>query len=96
MGGETGHGCDLLAGEGDHGAVHGEVEEAVGADAAVHILPELARFRLKHPKLAVRLVTGNSAQLVKRLEDFSIDIAITAGRPSEPGLEMVPRTSRVW
>ena len=42
---------------------------------------ELARFRLKHPKLSVRLVTGNSAQLLKRLEDFSIDIAVTAERP---------------
>jgi len=62
-----------------------EGQLTIGADAAVHILPELARFRLKHPKLSVRLVTGNSAQLVKRLEDFSIDIAITAGRPAEPG-----------
>ncbi|WP_374334072.1 LysR family transcriptional regulator, partial [Aestuariivirga sp.] len=61
-----------------------EGQLTIGADAAVHILPELARFRLKHPKLSVRLVTGNSAQLVKRLEDFSIDIAITAGRPADP------------
>ena len=34
--------------------------------------------------VALRLVTGNSAQLLKRLEDFSIDIAVTAGRPAEP------------
>ncbi|MCA3561654.1 MAG: LysR family transcriptional regulator [Aestuariivirga sp.] len=62
-----------------------EGQLTIGADAAVHILPELARFRVRHPKLSVRLVTGNSAQLVRRLEDFSIDIAITAGRPAEPG-----------
>ncbi|MCA3556267.1 LysR substrate-binding domain-containing protein [Aestuariivirga sp.] len=62
-----------------------EGQLTIGADAAVHILPELARFRLRHPRLSVRLVTGNSAQLVRRLEDFSIDIAITAGRPAEPG-----------
>jgi LysR family transcriptional regulator, low CO2-responsive transcriptional regulator len=61
-----------------------EGQLTIGADAAVHILPQLARFRLKHPKLAVRLVTGNSAQLLKRLEDFSIDVAVTAGRPSDP------------
>ena len=61
-----------------------EGQLTIGADAAVHILPELVRFRLKHPKLSVRLVTGNSAQLVKRLEDFSIDIAITAERPPGP------------
>jgi aminoethylphosphonate catabolism LysR family transcriptional regulator len=62
-----------------------EGQLTIGADAAAHILPALARFRLKHPKLAVRLVTGNSAQLLKRLEDFSIDIAVTAERPPEPG-----------
>ena len=61
-----------------------EGQLTIGADAASHILPELARFRLKHPKLSVRLVTGNSAQLLKRLEDFSIDIAVTAERPPEP------------
>jgi LysR family transcriptional regulator, low CO2-responsive transcriptional regulator len=63
-----------------------EGQLAIGADAAVHILPQLARFRLLHPKLAVRLVTGNSAQLLKRLADFSIDIAVTAERPSDPAL----------
>jgi aminoethylphosphonate catabolism LysR family transcriptional regulator len=61
-----------------------EGQLTIGADAASHILPEVARFRLKHPKLAVRLVTGNSAQLIRRLEDFSIDIAVTAERPPEP------------
>ena len=61
-----------------------EGQLTIGADAASHILPELARFRLKHPKLSVRLVTGNSAQLLKRLEDFSIDIAVTAEKPGEP------------
>ncbi|WP_395661407.1 LysR substrate-binding domain-containing protein [Aestuariivirga sp.] len=60
-----------------------EGQLTIGADAASHILPDVARFRLKHPKLAVRLVTGNSAQLLKRLEDFSIDIAVTAERPPE-------------
>jgi LysR family transcriptional regulator, low CO2-responsive transcriptional regulator len=61
-----------------------EGQITIGADAASHVLPEIARFRLKHPKLSVRLVTGNSAQLLRRLEDFSIDIAVTAERPSEP------------
>ena len=61
-----------------------EGQLTIGADAAVHILPQLARFRLQHPRLAVRLVSGNSAQLLKRLEDFSIDVAVTAERPSDP------------
>lgn len=61
-----------------------EGQLTIGADAASHILPELARFRLRHPKLSVRLVTGNSAQLLRRLEDFSIDIAVTAEQPQGP------------
>jgi aminoethylphosphonate catabolism LysR family transcriptional regulator len=61
-----------------------EGQLTIGADAAVHILPTLARFRIRHPKLAVRLLTGNSAQLLKRLEDFSIDIAVTAEQPADP------------
>ena len=61
-----------------------EGQLTIGADAASHILPEIARFRLKHPKLSVRLVTGNSAQLVRRLEEFSIDIAVSAERPQGP------------
>jgi DNA-binding transcriptional LysR family regulator len=61
-----------------------EGQLTIGADAAVHILPALARFRIRHPKLAVRLVTGNTAQLLSRLEDFSIDIAVTAERPPGP------------
>ena len=62
-----------------------EGELTIGADAAVHILPALARFRVRHPRLTVRLVTGNSAQLIRKLEDFSIDIAVTAERPAGDG-----------
>jgi aminoethylphosphonate catabolism LysR family transcriptional regulator len=58
----------------------------IGADAAVHILPLIARFRVRHPRLAVRLVTGNSATLLRQLEDFSIDIAVTAERPQAEAL----------
>lgn len=61
-----------------------EGQITIGADAAAHILPQLARFRLEHSRLAVRLVTGNSAQLLKRLEDFSIDVAVIAERPADP------------
>ena len=61
-----------------------EGQLTIGADAAVHILPEIARFRLRHPRLALKLVTGNSAALLKQLADFAIDIAVTAVRPTDP------------
>lgn len=63
-----------------------EGQLTIGADAAVHILPQVARFRLKHPRLAVKLVTGNSASLLKQLAEFAIDIAVTAEQPADDTL----------
>jgi aminoethylphosphonate catabolism LysR family transcriptional regulator len=54
----------------------------IGADAAGHILPRIARFRKRYPRIALRLVSGNSADLLAKLEAFAIDIAVTAERPS--------------
>jgi aminoethylphosphonate catabolism LysR family transcriptional regulator len=59
-----------------------EGQLTIGADAAVHVLPEIARFRQKYPRIALRLVTGNSAELLERLESFSIDLAVVGERPS--------------
>jgi LysR family transcriptional regulator, low CO2-responsive transcriptional regulator len=59
-----------------------EGQLTIGADAAVHVLPEIARFQKKYPGIALRLVTGNSAELLQRLENFAIDLAVTADRPS--------------
>ncbi len=58
-----------------------EGQLTIGADAAVHVLPRVARFRERFPKIAIRLVSGNSAELLARLESFAIDIAVTAERP---------------
>lgn len=83
-----------------------EGQLTIGADAAVHILPQLARFRVQHPRLSLRLVTGNSAALTKQLLDFAIDIAIIAERPtgdamiarklrSDPLVAVVQRSSKL-
>jgi LysR family transcriptional regulator, low CO2-responsive transcriptional regulator len=53
----------------------------IGADAAVHFLPILARFLERYPKVSVKLVSGNSAQLVQRLDAFEVDFAVTAVNP---------------
>ena len=63
-----------------------EGQLTIGADAASHVLPQLARFRLRHPRIAVRLVTGNSSDLLKQLHDFAIDIAVTAEHPPDDTL----------
>jgi aminoethylphosphonate catabolism LysR family transcriptional regulator len=53
----------------------------IGADAAVHILPIVARFRQTHPQVAVRIIAGNTAQLLEKLDNFDIDFAVIASRP---------------
>lgn len=58
-----------------------EGQLTIGADAAVHVLPELARFRARYPKIAVKLVSGNSAELLQRLQSFAIDVVVTAEQP---------------
>jgi aminoethylphosphonate catabolism LysR family transcriptional regulator len=59
-----------------------EGQLTVGADAAVHVLPLVARFKAKFPRIAVKLVAGNSSELTARLIDFSIDVAVTAEKPA--------------
>jgi aminoethylphosphonate catabolism LysR family transcriptional regulator len=53
----------------------------IGADAAVHILPVLFRFRERYPKVSLRLISGNSAQLLAKLDAFEIDFAVVAAKP---------------
>jgi aminoethylphosphonate catabolism LysR family transcriptional regulator len=58
-----------------------EGQLTIGADAAVHVLAQLTRFRKQHPRIALRLVSGNSADLIAKLIAFTIDVAVTAERP---------------
>lgn len=57
---------------------------SIGADAATHVLPLIRRFRERYPKIGLRLVAGNSAQLLTRLDRFEIDFAVIAGAPPKP------------
>lgn len=54
----------------------------IGADAAVHILPVIARFRQTYPQVAVRIIGGNTEQLLGKLDNFDIDFAVIASRPA--------------
>lgn len=66
-----------------------EGELRIGADAAVHVLPLIGRFRAAYPRVDIRLISGNSAALVERLERFDIDVAVTAGPLPNPALQAV-------
>jgi aminoethylphosphonate catabolism LysR family transcriptional regulator len=66
-----------------------EGQLTIGADAAVHILPQIGRYKARYPRIAIRLLAGNSAELLERLLDFSIDIAVTAEKPNSDAVELV-------
>jgi aminoethylphosphonate catabolism LysR family transcriptional regulator len=61
----------------------------IGADAAVHVLPVIGRFRAIYPRVEVRLVSGNSAALIDKLLRLEIDVAVTAGPVSNSMLTAV-------
>ena len=57
---------------------------SIGADAATHVLPLIRRFRERYPRIGLRLVAGNSARLLSKLDRFEIDFAVIAGAPPQP------------
>jgi LysR family transcriptional regulator, low CO2-responsive transcriptional regulator len=66
-----------------------EGQITIGADAAVHILPHMNRFMKAYPGIAMRLISGNSADLIAQLQAFAIDFAVTAERPQNEAIGAV-------
>ncbi|MGE0210973.1 MAG: LysR substrate-binding domain-containing protein [Parvibaculaceae bacterium] len=56
----------------------------IGADAAVHVLPLVSAFRARHPALSIKVITGNSRQLIEQLDRFEIDFAVVAEVAENP------------
>ena len=63
-----------------------EGQITIGADAAVHILPHMNRFMKTFSRIAMRLISGNSAELIAQLQGFTIDFAVTAERPQNEAI----------
>ena len=59
----------------------------IGADAAVHVLPLIARFRKLYPAIEIRITSGNTQSLLAELSSFQIDFAVLAELPREPALK---------
>jgi len=59
----------------------------IGADAAVHILPLLQKFRIKYPEIALSVTTGNSDSLIEKLENLEIDFAVVASQQHSTAFE---------
>ena len=64
-----------------------EGQLAIGADAAVHILPRIKSFMKAYPHVSIRLISGNSEDLMAQLLAFSIDFAVTAEQPPDDRID---------
>jgi aminoethylphosphonate catabolism LysR family transcriptional regulator len=60
----------------------------IGADAAAHVLPLVKRFRDRYPGVVVKLLGGNSVELLERLDRFEIDFAVCSLQPTETRYDM--------
>jgi len=62
----------------------------VGADAPMHVIALLARFRRRYPGVRVSLSIGNSNEVLRRLLELRSDVAVLAEVPADPRLHAVP------
>ena len=62
----------------------------LGADAPYHVLPALAAFTRRYPKLRLSLTVGNSETLIRDLFDHRIDVAVVANLAPDARLHALP------
>ena len=56
-----------------------------------HVLfPAVERFRKGHPQTALRLITGHSDEVVKKMMDGLVDVAVLFVPPQQAEFEVVP------
>ena len=70
------------------GVQSGRLEAGGTTTVGTYLLPRLlARFRERHPNIECDIVVGNNGQIVKRLLDGELGLAIVAGQPGAPQLK---------
>ena len=70
------------------GVQSGRLEVGGTTTVGTYLLPRLlARFRERHHNIECDIVVGNNGQIVKRLLDGELGLAIVAGQPGAPQLK---------
>jgi DNA-binding transcriptional LysR family regulator len=70
------------------GVQSGRLEVGGTTTVGTYLLPRLlARFRDRHHNIECDIVVGNNGQIVKRLLDGELGLAIVAGQPGAPQLK---------
>jgi len=69
-------------------AVEGELRLVV--DAAHHVTEILNLYRQAHPRVRIRLQTGNTERVLAELRNFTADVGVIGAEASEHDLDAVP------
>ena len=74
-----------------HDLEKGHVTIGASTTVATYWLPPLiARFQSEHPNIEIRLLSGNTQEVVKLLIDCQIDVALVEGNTNDPRVEARP------
>ncbi len=78
--------ADLLSAYGGlhSGSLH------VGAVGPYHATEMLSAFNERYPGIKVTVTVGNSGEMVKRLRDYSVDVAVLAHVEDDPRIHAIP------
>ncbi|NDK36868.1 LysR substrate-binding domain-containing protein [Rhodovulum sulfidophilum] len=74
----------------------GKVRLGVPDDYAAQLADTIRAFRLQHPKVTLDLSCDFSVNLLQKLQDGRIDLAVVTRMPSVPGGEILRREPMVW
>lgn len=61
----------------------------IHADSPHHVLHVLTRFRADHPKVSIKVRTGNSTGILEALHAYDADIAIIGEVPTDRALSVI-------
>ena len=72
-----------------YGGFHtGQVK--VGAVGPYHVIEMLSAFNERHPRIRLSVTVGNSRDMVERLLDYSVDVAVLAHVEDDPRIFAMP------
>lgn len=75
----------------DSSALNGTIQLGASRTLASFIIPEvLAGFFNLHPSVKINVVGSNKKGIISRIEDFSLDIGIIAGKSASLHIENIP------
>lgn len=62
----------------------------LGADSPYYVMPLIAEFDRRHPRVEIRLSIGNAGAVLEDLSEARLDVALLSNPPVDPRFHIVP------